>query len=132
MSSQLDDFLQCNSDSELRELCIQFLRCDGNNTKLALHLESRSGASVTLEKVLLQNLVKINGPDNSFQWYEEPKMWEKRVTALAKAMQEEGYKPLPLIITNFWGEETIADGNHRHEAMLRLGMQEYWAVKFLI
>jgi hypothetical protein len=37
-----------------------------------------------------------------------------------------GWKPVPLIASNIWEDEfTLADGAHRHGALLRLGIDTY-------
>lgn len=34
----------------------------------------------------------------------------------------------PLIVTDFWEDWAISDGNHRQEALLRLGEDKYWVI----
>ncbi len=46
-------------------------------------------------------------------------------------MIEDEYAPPPLIVTDYWSPMEIVDGNHRHEALLRNGVEKYWAIFFI-
>jgi|AntRauTorckE6833_2_1112554.scaffolds.fasta_scaffold16037_5 hypothetical protein len=127
---QLQIFLDNSSPEDLRSYALQYLEGDGDNKKLKERIESTKCRSIELINFPLKDLKRIIGPDPKLAYFEEEEMWETRVEKLVTAIKD-GYEPLPLFATNFWGRETaLADGNHRHEALLRSGYDTYWVVFF--
>lgn len=67
------------------------------------------------------------GPEDSMVFKESKEVWEKRVSDLIKKLKA-GEKFPPLIVTDFWGTLHISDGSHRHEALIRSGVNKYWII----
>ncbi len=70
------------------------------------------------------------GPDKSFPFSETSEKWEGRVRELFDKIKS-GWGPPPLIVTDFWEEVAISDGNHRKEALVRNGQEKYWVIFYL-
>jgi hypothetical protein len=77
----------------------------------------------------LAELKKIEGPEDVHN--RQPlDIWEKRVAKLSSAI-EEGVLPPPIVVADFWKPLELIDGNHRHEALLRNNIHEYWTIFLL-
>ena len=122
-------FMDNSTPENLRIQALEYLRGEGDNTKLADRIGSTVCQSIELVNFPLKDLKRIIGPDKKLTYFEEEEIWEERVSKLTSAI-EEGYEPLPLFATNFWGETALADGNHRHEALIRSGFESYWVIFF--
>lgn len=112
----------------LEEWVQKFLLNEGNHG-LATALRTEAALMVDLIEIPLSLLNKIEGPE-PVQKRETLDVWEERVSGLT-LMIEEGYKPPPLIVTDFWKPFEIVDGNHRHEAMLRNNIEKYPTIFFI-
>lgn len=78
----------------------------------------------------LDDLKRVCGPEPDIQFPEDPQRWEERITFLTQKL-EAGWVSPPFIVAG--GMELplyLADGNHRLEAMRRLGTASYWAVLY--
>jgi len=127
----LQDFLDIkDSPIQLKELTIDFLNKEGNNKKLAEIISDRDDVEVKLDKVKLSVLKREMGPvEENLIFSEDKEKWDRRVESFAKDIKG-GYEPLPLILTNFWTKLDLSDGSHRHAALERLNVGEYWTVSF--
>lgn len=112
----------------LHEWVQEYLLNEGN-VGLAKALREERAIMVDIVEFPLSLLRKIEGP-------EEPSarqpldVWEQRVTKIEKLIK--GGKDLPpLIVTDFWRPLEIVDGNHRHEAFIRNGVENFWTIFFL-
>jgi hypothetical protein len=73
----------------------------------------------------LRDLYPCQGPEPDFDYPEDPDDWERRVAKTIDSFHA-GWDAPPLFVhlpTLF-----LAEGNHRREALLRLGRKNYWAV----
>jgi hypothetical protein len=103
----------------------------GGNASLWGNITKRKGQfSLSLSEAPLLDLLTNIGPDGSGKrWTEPEETWEDRVGSLVAAITNKTYVPPPLIATNFWEDEQhLADGNHRHEALVRCGYDKYWCI----
>lgn len=67
------------------------------------------------------------GPENHIKFFESEDVWKKRIQELQVKIVKGETMP-PLIVTNVWSENEIADGAHRYEALLRQGYRDYWVI----
>jgi len=105
----------------------------GGNSNLWKNILKRKGTfSVNLEEVALDTMPTIMGPIGSGKTFTEPEgIWQSRVDSLEQSLNKGSFVPPPFIMTNFWEDEpTLADGNHRHAALLRCGIKRYWVIVF--
>ena len=121
--------LLARQNGTLGEWVQKLLQSEGNY-ELAKTLAQEKPVAIEMVDFPLSRLKKIVGPEENEAHRQSPDVWEAQVTKLAK-MVEKGYKPAPLIVTDYWNHFEIADGNHRHEALERRGINSYWTIFFI-
>jgi hypothetical protein len=102
-----------------------FLRGKGGNFGVANPLSERDDDVYVLAEVRLDDVYEISGPDESYDWPVSPADFETKVTAMMRALMD-GWDPPPLFVHA--PSLRVVDGNHRREALLRMGHGTYWAV----
>ncbi len=130
-SVSCDDFLSelpSKKQESLHAWVINYLKNEGSNLKLAQILEAK-GVKPTLSKQKIEPLIRIMGPEANITFPEALGKWERRVKEIENRIAK-GWIPEPLIVANYWGKHTIADGNHRHEALKRMGIKEYLVITY--
>jgi hypothetical protein len=102
-----------------------FLRGVGGNLGIANPLLARRNDVYVLAEVALRDVYPISGPDEEFDWPVPPEDYEHKVEAMMRMLQD-GWDAPPLFV--HMRTLRLVDGNHRREALLRLGHNSYWAV----
>lgn len=122
----LQTALQARDNNTLEQWVQDYLYNEGQNKGLADSFKKES-ISYSLCEYHLLKLKRIMGPENNMKFFESEDVWEKRIQEL-QAKIVKGETMPPLIVTNLWSENEIADGAHRHEALLRQGYRDYWVI----
>jgi hypothetical protein len=122
------DAILAKENGVLREWVLEYLKIEGNDG-LAAALEEHSGVLVDIVEFPLTELKKIEGPEPVSD-RESLDRWEQRVLSIEELIHQ-GQELPPLIVTDYWNPLEIADGNHRHEAFLRRGIEKYWTIFFI-
>lgn len=125
----LNSAFKAKENNDLKTWAIGFLAGEGNNTKLAEIIRDAACVRIDLIKCPLLNLIRIAGPEEGMVFHEDKNNWKQRVQSLQESLNK-GFELPPLIVTNFWGDLHISDGAHRHEALLRNGIEKYWTIFF--
>jgi hypothetical protein len=125
----LDQALKAKADGTLAEWVQQFLRDEGNNA-LADALLQHKPIWLEMVEFPVDNLKRIEGPEEDPKQRNAPHVWEESVASLTSHLKS-GEPPAPLIVTDYWNMFEIADGNHRHEALQRNGVKKYWVIFFV-
>lgn len=125
----VENALLAQENNYLEEWVQKLLISEGNDV-LANEISQQSAILAEIINTPLVLLKKIEGPEEDVALRLPLDLFEKNVSKLTKLIKE-GYKPAPLIVTDYWNYLEIADGNHRHEALLRNGINSYWTI-FLI
>ncbi|XMB85241.1 ParB/RepB/Spo0J family partition protein [Mycoplasmatota bacterium WC44] len=104
-----------------------FLNSVGNNIPFSegLKLQKRYWIGP-----ILYDLNKINrccGPEKDIKFYEPVENWERRINNMV-ALIKSGWEMSPLIVNHNNGYLEINDGNHRHEALKRVGIDKFWVI----
>lgn len=121
--------LLAQKSGQLSEWVQELLHSEGS-TDLAKSLAEEKIIAIEIYDFPLTKLKKIQGPEENVSDRQSPHVWEESVSAISRKILE-GYKPAPLIVTDFWNYFEIADGNHRQEALLRAGKTHYWTIFFI-
>ena len=123
---------QAKENNSLMQWAMDFMDNDKNKNLARILKENKDiFLWIDLIEFPLNKLKRIMGPEKELLYPEEKEIWEKRINNLSNDIKNNNYKPCPLIVTDFWSDMNIADGNHRHEALLRSGFNKYW-VMFMI
>ncbi len=130
MSPLLSSALDAHKKSNLLQWTIEYFEREERNKGIADHIKKRDVISVELMKYPLRLLKRVEGPQNGEVEMESIDVWTKRVDEIATTITK-NVLPDPLIVTDFWDTLEIADGNHRHEALLKSGYNEYWTIFLL-
>ena len=143
MPSLVDEAIAFNNNGLLLEWTVEFLLSSGGNDDLAKGLITQSkGLVMTLGLHPLQELRRSLGPEPNMRYWRDTHEWENHVLAMCQSLSA-GWIPAPLIISLEAQKSAsiremlnssvplIHDGNHRHEALMRAGYTEYWAITCL-
>ena len=116
---------EAHAAGELAEWSQEFLRGEGGNLGVANPLRERDDDVYVLAAVALSDVYPISGPDEHFDWPVPSAQFEQKVEAMVRSL-EAGWDAPPLFV--HMHTLRLVDGNHRREALVRLGHRIYWAV----
>ena len=116
---------EAHAAGELPAWSQAFLRGEGGNLGVANPLRERDDDVYVLAEVSLGDVYVISGADEDFDWPVPHIEYEQKVEAMVR-MFEEGWDAPPLFV--HMHTLRLVDGNHRREALSRLGRRTYWAV----
>ena len=116
-----------SSAGTLEEWIHTYLRSDANNTALSDGLKLFPRYFIGPIKMPLSLFIRCSGPEENMEYRVDPQYFEKHVEELEDAISKGSDIP-PLIVhylvNGGKSEFELTDGNHRHEAYLRLGINE--------
>ena len=131
MEFTIENFIKAKEKGELKNFTIEFLLGEGKNHHLAEFLDKTETVWVDLVEFPLKALRREMGhKDEGLIFSEEKDIWDKRIQSFVKDISN-GYIPPPLIATDFWNDVHLADGAHRHEALLMAGKNKHWVIFFI-
>jgi len=115
-------------DQRLEEWVQHFLHGEGNNQGLAdgLKLEDRIYHAPKLMR--LDTFERICGPEQGLKWQIDAAGFNERVSKIMTRYEQGDWDMPPLIINLTDGEYELNDGNHRYEALSRLGIESHWVI----
>ncbi|HEY2326564.1 MAG TPA: hypothetical protein VGH52_03670 [Gaiellaceae bacterium] len=116
---------EAHAAGELAAWSQEYLRGEGGNLGVANPLSVRKDDVYVLAEIRLEDVNEISGPDEQYDWPIDPDQFESNVTAMMRALMD-GWDPPPLFVHA--PTLRLVDGNHRREALLRVGRTVYWAV----
>jgi hypothetical protein len=119
---------EAHAAGELSEWTQAFLRGEGGNLGIADPLRERDDDVYLMAEVGLSDVYPISGPEEDYDWPIPPAEFERRVGTMVRLF-EAGWDAPPLFV--HMHTLRLVDGNHRREALLRLGRRTYWAVMWL-
>jgi hypothetical protein len=118
---------QASEENRLIPWVIDHLSKEEKNASLIKHLREDRNVTTLLLDYPLERLKRIEGVQNNEEAIEHVDEWTNRVKDFEQAFKN-GYVSPPLLVTDFWNKIEIADGNHRHEALLNSGYKRYWTI----
>src|SRR3989344_3503081 len=126
MKFTIDEALDYSSHGFLQEWVHGFLETEGRNPHLARIMKDK-GYWLGIFEFPLSNLVRCCGPEENMKFHEDPKKWDETVTKMTDKLKS-GWRAPPLIVWHLNGVLSVADGNHRFEAMKRNNYKKYWII----
>ncbi len=78
-------------------------------------------------EIALKEIERCAGPESGLPFHINASDWERGITAITSSLANQENLP-PLIIEINDGKQHLADGNHRHEALYRLGYETCWCI----
>ena len=127
----LESAIKAHDSDNLIQWSVDYMRHEeGHNRRLADAIEQRDIVYTDLLEYPLSKLVRIAGPEKNMKFKADKEPWHAAVNTLTQKI-EKGIKLPPLIATDFWKDLHLADGAHRHEALLNAGKKTYWTI-FLV
>jgi len=112
----------------LEEWIHLFLCNEGNNQAFSdgLRLQPREYHAPRMMKLDL--FERCCGPEDGLKYQIPASDFRKNIRAIAKKFKTGNWDMPPLIINHMDGKYELNDGNHRFEALQKLGAHEYWVI----
>jgi len=126
MKFSLDEAIEFSKKGFLEEWVHKFLENKGNNIHLSKRMKNK-GYWLGIVEFPLGKLVRCCGPEENMKFRENSKSWEESINKIRLDIKK-GWKAPPLIVWYLDGIFSIADGNHRFEALKRLNYKKYWII----
>ncbi len=104
-----------------------FLTTSGKNEGLSTGLKKKKRFFVGPRNIDFDKLQRICGYEKNIKYHESEERWEKKVRRILSGMKK-GWEMPPLIVMYKKGKLSIADGNHRFEALKRRRFNKYWTI----
>lgn len=118
---------QRQTSREIEQWVHDFLLGRGNNVAFSKGLKLESRVFERPKMMALSQFTRCCGPEDSMKYFEPREAFESRVHAMVEAVQD-GWEMPPLIIKYSGDTYELNDGNHRLEALKRLGFERYWII----
>lgn len=129
--SELKSAITAGKNNKILEWTIAFLQKEIRNKKLVEDIQERNVIKTEIIEYPLSVLTRVSGLQNDETVTESLTKWVKRVEEIELEISNK-HLPPPIIATDFWQELEIADGSHRHEALLKQGFTKYWTIFLFI
>ena len=104
-----------------------FLTTEGKNIPLSDGMKKQKRYWNGPVMVPLSRLVRVCGPEEHMKFKTPHDSWTRKTDNMAQYMTD-GWKSAPLIVHYEHGSLILSDGNHRYEAFMKRGIQEYWTI----
>jgi len=120
--------------NKLEEWVHEFLCGEGNNKKLSDALKIYKREYVGPKLMDLHLLTRCYGPEPEMECripeenQEQTKNFGANIDKIAKRFKTGGWDMPPLLALDCNGKFEIDDGNHRYEALKKLGIKKYWVI----
>ncbi|MDR2941986.1 MAG: ParB/RepB/Spo0J family partition protein [Treponema sp.] len=105
-----------------------FLRGDGNNKDFSNGLKLEPRRFYAPEMIKFDKLERCCGPEKHMKFQIPETDFIRRVDDIASAYNRGGWDMPPLIVCREENRYELNDGNHRYEALKKLGINQYWAI----
>jgi len=126
MDFSLKESLSYAKKDEIDKWAHEFLNNEGSNVKLSKVMNGK-GYWLGPVEVPFSKLVRCCGPEKNMKFYEEKEKFYKHVENIIKKFQE-GWDMPPFIAWHLNEKLSLADGNHRIEALRKIGFKKYFAI----
>jgi len=120
--------LEYGNEGKIEEWIHLVMRGDeGGNVELSDGLKLFNRHFYGPVKMKLSTFKRVCGPEEDMEFVIPIEDFNRNVANIVKRY-ESGWDMPPLIIQFDEGEFCLCDGNHRHEALTRLSVEEYYVI----
>ncbi len=116
--------------NKLEEWVHTYLLSDGHNREFSDGLKLFERFYIGPIKMPLNLFQRCCGPEENMKYRINKEWFESHVNRLAEVIQNENDMP-PMIVHYVNGSFELNDGNHRHEAYSRLGINKYYVIVWI-
>jgi epoxide hydrolase-like predicted phosphatase len=127
---ELASAIAASKNNRILDWTIRYLQNQQRNKGVVEDIKKRKIAKIHLIEYPLNFLESAIGPQNGEAEPEALPKWLERVREIQDKITNK-YLPPPIIVADFWQKLYIVDGNHRHEALLKSGIETYWTIFLL-
>jgi len=113
---------------QLEDWIHMFLNGEGNNRPFSDGLKLCERRYHAPKLYDLDTFERNCGPEPGLKWSVEAVGFEERINKIMARYQTGNWDMPPLIIEFKDGQYDLNDGNHRYEALKRLGIKEHWII----
>jgi len=124
MEFTIESAISYSRNNLLKDWILAYLQDHGNNIKLAKFIDQKGGYFIGPIEFSLMKLIRCTGPEKNMLFKQDKEKWEKSILNLISFIKN-GHKYPPLIVWFKNGIFSVADGNHRYEAFIRLNYKKY-------
>ena len=117
-------------NGKLEEWIHTYLKSDGHNPEFSDGLKLFDRYFLGPVKMPLSLITRCCGPEEGMKWQIPEENFNWKVEQLMEVI-EKGTDLPPLIVCYLNGGFELNDGNHRHEAYARLGVEEYYVIVWI-
>lgn len=127
LAFNVEEAIAFSADGKIEEWVHLFLNAVGDNIPFSegLKLQRRYWLGPVLME--LDKLNRCCGPEEDIKFPVPVENWERHISRMQKLIRE-GWDMPPLIVNHSDGYLEVNDGNHRHEALKREGIKEFWVI----
>lgn len=129
-SSTLTSAIGYARNGKLEEWIHTYLKSDGHNPEFSDGLKLFDRYFLGPVKMPLALFERCCGPEEGMKWQIPEENFNWKVSQLMEVI-EKGTDLPPLIVCYVDGGFELNDGNHRHEAYKRLGIEEYFVIVWI-
>ena len=104
-----------------------YLNTVGNNVPFSEGLKKEKRFYHNPKLMKLEDFERCCGPEPGLKYYEPKANFDMRVHNMVDSL-EAGWEMPPLIVKYDKDRYELNDGNHRYEALIQYGVQEYWVI----
>ena len=113
---------------KLEEWLHLFLYNEGDNKAFSDGLKLEPRIYHTPRMMNLDLFERCCGPEEGLKWQIDATGFNKNVKAIMKKYKKGDWDMPPLIVNCANQKYELNDGNHRYEALQRLGVNAYWTI----
>ena len=112
----------------LEEWIHLFLCGEGNNKPFSEGLKIQPRRFRAPVMIAIDTFKRSCGPEEGMKWRIDSKAFNARVNGIIDHYKKGGWDMPPLIVCDDGVSLELNDGNHRYEALVRLGIKQYWVI----
>lgn len=127
MLNRLQEALEARKTETIENWVHDFLNQEGNNQGFSEGLKRFKRYWLGPVLMDLRKIKRCCGPEPEMVYHEPEENFNRRIDGIMKAI-ENGKEMPPLIVKYENGVYELNDGNHRHEALLRMNQPYYYVI----